>query len=91
MLMQSQIMHTNQPTAEQAVAQWAHHYYQIVPNPAQTLYPDQTVIESGEGMGQSYRHEITYKIVVVQYRYTPRGRWITGYVGYAPVTTTIYR
>jgi hypothetical protein len=85
----SDIMHTDQPTSEQAIAQWKHHFYQIEPNLAQPQYPDQTIVETGVGLGATYRNAITYKIIVVQYRYTPRGQWRVGYIGYAPITTKI--
>jgi hypothetical protein len=79
------IMHTNELTAEQAIATWSHHFYQLKPDLTQPQYPDQTIIETWTGLGKAYRHVITYKIAVVQYRYTPRGQWRVGYIGYNPI------
>jgi hypothetical protein len=77
------INHSNQPTASSAVAQWAHHYHRIEIDHTRHI-PPQTTCQTGCGLGRYYHIHTTYQIVVVRYQYRPRGRWHTGYIGYAP-------
>lgn len=85
----SLILHTNADTAEQAIELWAHHYYQIEPHP-EIHHPDTASTENrGCGLGLEYHNLVTYQIIVVRYRYSARGHWHVGYVGYAPTIKKI--
>jgi hypothetical protein len=82
-------MHTNAPTAQQAIEQWAHHYHQIERHPDIDTPDTASVEDRGRGLGTEYHNRITYQIIVVRYRYSPRGHWRVGYVGYAPTTLSL--
>jgi hypothetical protein len=83
----SLIMHTTALTADDAIKHWAHHYHQIERHPEIDTPDTASVDERGRGLGVPYHNLITYRIVVVRYRYSARGHWRVGYVGYAPTIT----
>lgn len=85
------IMRSTAITPERAIAQWRHKFTpgSVEAHP-EIHYPETwTYISEGEGLGLRYRNQEVWKIVVVRYRYSPRGHWSIGYIGYACESTPL--